>query len=313
MLASPPAEECFEVAFPDAEASRSYSDVWESAASAPLPDCGFCNADALGCFLRLEKPVVLGFFGLELIIHLLSDRSVKNFIVSDFYLPDVAALLGKDSRSVRRWCIKGLVPNAIQTPGGHWRICGPSLEVAAAKVKFAVLKHTRGQRLKKTTITGKPIPPSALERVEQMKRNLKKSMSREVLLLRVMDGMPEEFMPDGVMESPFLVDATKTAIAWAMISEGPRVEDIAPKFGISRRKFYRWFGKRLPEARVAALRMLGIVESTKAGFDAKGESVGISLPHHASDLERRVWGSGQVKNTTHHDPEEWFGAPKRRL
>ena len=266
--------------------------------------------------MRLEKPVVLGFFGLELIIHLLSDRSVKNFIVSDFYIPDVAALLGKDSRSVRRWCIKGLVPNAIQTPGGHWRICGPSLEVAAAKVKFAVLKHTRGQRLKKTTITGKAIPPSALERVEQMKRNLKKSMSREVLLLRVMDGMPEEFMPGGVWESPFLGDAKTTAIAWAMVSEGefrPMVKDVSACFGIPRRKFYRWFGKTLPAARRGALKMLGIVESTKAGFDAKGESVAVSLPHHASDLERRVWGSGQVKNTIHHDPEEWFGAPKRRL
>jgi hypothetical protein len=235
--------------------------------------------------------------------------------VSDFFLPEIAAVLGKDARSVRRWCIKGLVPNAIQTPGGHWRICGPSLEVAAAKVKFAVLKHTRGQRLKKTTYTGKPIPPSALERVEQMKRNLKKSMSREISLLRVMDGIPAEFKPDDVMESPLLAEATKTAIAWAMISEDefkPRVEDIAPKFGIPRRKFYRWFGKRLPEARAAALRMLEVEQGSRGGFNSDGDAVPICCPPSASARELREWGSRGPKNTTHRDPVKWIGATSRQ-
>ena len=235
--------------------------------------------------------------------------------MSDFFLPEVAALLGKDARSVRRWCIKGLVKNAVQTPGGHWRICGPTLEIAAAKVKFAVAKHARGQRLKKTTITGKAIPEAMLERVERMKKNLKKSMSRETVLLRVMDGMPAEFMPDGVMESPFLVDATQAAIAWAMISEDefkPRVEDIAPKFGIPRRKFYRWFGKRLPEARAAALRMLEINQGSRGGFNSDGDAVPTYLPDEASEQELRIWGSRGAKSTTHRDPVKWVGVTSRR-
>jgi hypothetical protein len=242
-------------------------------------------------------------------------QSVKNFIVSDFFLPEVAALLGKDARSVRRWCIKGLVKNAVQTPGGHWRIGGQTLEIAAAKVKFAVMKHARGQRIRQTTITGKPIPPPMLERVENMKQKLKKSMRRDMVVLRVMDEMPPEFIPDGVWESPWIADAKTSALAWAMVSDGdfrPGVEAVADRLGIPRRKVYRLFGKNLPAARRAALEMLGIVESTKAAFDSEGDFIAISFPDHSTALERRAWGSGRPKNTVHHDPVHAVGATTRQ-
>jgi hypothetical protein len=46
--------------------------------------------------------------------------------MSDFLrLPDIALLLGKDARTVRRWCEKGFVPGAARTDGGHWRVARP--------------------------------------------------------------------------------------------------------------------------------------------------------------------------------------------
>jgi hypothetical protein len=42
--------------------------------------------------------------------------------MSEFRLSDVAGWLGKDERTLRRWCIAGMVPSAFLTAGGHWRI-----------------------------------------------------------------------------------------------------------------------------------------------------------------------------------------------
>lgn len=42
--------------------------------------------------------------------------------MSDFRLSEVAGWLGKDERTLRRWCIAGMVPSAFLTAGGHWRV-----------------------------------------------------------------------------------------------------------------------------------------------------------------------------------------------
>ena len=42
--------------------------------------------------------------------------------MSEFRLSEVAGWIGKDERTLRRWCIAGRVSGAFQTAGGHWRI-----------------------------------------------------------------------------------------------------------------------------------------------------------------------------------------------
>ncbi len=37
----------------------------------------------------------------------------------------LAKLQGCSQRTMREWCKKGLIPEAYQTPGGHWRIQKP--------------------------------------------------------------------------------------------------------------------------------------------------------------------------------------------
>ena len=43
--------------------------------------------------------------------------------MSEYRLVEVALWLGKNERTIRRWCIAGRVGGAFQTLGGHWRIC----------------------------------------------------------------------------------------------------------------------------------------------------------------------------------------------
>ena len=43
--------------------------------------------------------------------------------MSEYRISEVARWLCKDERTIRRWCIVGRVGGAIQTAGGHWRIC----------------------------------------------------------------------------------------------------------------------------------------------------------------------------------------------
>lgn len=48
---------------------------------------------------------------------------------------NLARSLGKSRRTIQRWCEKGLIPGAIRTKGGHWRIpddTDPKVVMAAA-------------------------------------------------------------------------------------------------------------------------------------------------------------------------------------
>jgi len=64
-----------------------------------------------------------------------------------FTVREVAKLKGVDRSTVRRWCERGYVKGAYQTPGGHWRIPAAWLE-DAPKQTLATLD------------TGAPPPPS---------------------------------------------------------------------------------------------------------------------------------------------------------
>ena len=216
--------------------------------------------------------------------------------MSEFFLPEVASLAGKDARTMRRWCIAGVVPGAFQTDGGHWRIKSTSLANAAAFAMRGAGGFSRKRTPRKMTISGKPIPPEMLARVEAMKFKQRKALPNQLAVLRILKTMPPEFAPDGVFESPFLADAAVSAIAWVMAATGdfrPSADDVAPAFGMDRRKFYRKFGKHLPEARLAAIRILGVnASSSSAAFVRSGDQVDVvpvAFHDYASDNERRAW------------------------
>ena len=136
--------------------------------------------------------------------------------MSEFFLPEVASLAGKDARTMRRWCIAGVVPGAFQTDGGHWRIKSTSLANAAAFAMRGAGGFSRKRTPRKMTISGKPIPPEMLARVEAMKFKQRKALPNQLAVLRILKTMPPEFAPDGVFESPFLADAAVSAIAWVL-------------------------------------------------------------------------------------------------
>jgi hypothetical protein len=51
-------------------------------------------------------------------------------------LAGLARWLGKSQRTVREYCKRGLIPEAVRTPGGHWRLRLP----LSAKTKFKLAK-----------------------------------------------------------------------------------------------------------------------------------------------------------------------------
>ena len=65
----------------------------------------------------------------------------------------VAHLLGKNPRTIRRWCEGGLIPGAYQTAGGQWRVSGMcpaiarSIQAKARAVGFYP-RCRRGKRVK---------------------------------------------------------------------------------------------------------------------------------------------------------------------
>jgi hypothetical protein len=220
--------------------------------------------------------------------------------MSDFFLPEVAELARKDARTLRRWCIAGVVPGAWKSPGGHWRIKAESLENAAGLAMRGARDFSRKRNPQKKTIGGKPVPAEMLARVEAMKRNLRKNIPSSIAVIRVLQTMPEEFAPDGVLESPFLANSVVSAIAWVMAATGelrPHVEDVAPAFGMGRRKFYRKFGKHLPDARISASRLVGVNNYQSAAFvqrEGRGEDMQVDIVpvcfhEYASDNELRAW------------------------
>lgn len=213
--------------------------------------------------------------------------------MSVFLLPEIAAKCGKDARSLRRWCISGRVTGAFQTPGGHWRVKADSLTMAAGFALRGVRGFSRKRNERKLTIGGGVIPPWMLERVASMKKNQRRRWTRDMPVLRVIDSMPAELVPEGIADTPFLADAVVSALAWAMVSTGeltPSANDIAPTFGMARRRFYRMYGRRLKEARQVALRFLGVTRSRQERyFDDAGDTVE-TCHFDYDEIDRRLAG-----------------------
>jgi DNA-binding transcriptional MerR regulator len=61
-------------------------------------------------------------------------------------LPLLAAALGKDVRTVRRYCEQGLIPGAYRTKGGHWRFRGGKVFRASLVARLATIKTRRSKR-----------------------------------------------------------------------------------------------------------------------------------------------------------------------
>jgi AraC-like DNA-binding protein len=213
--------------------------------------------------------------------------------MSVFSLPEIARSLHKNPRTIRRWCEAGLVTGAFQTQGGHWRVRGESL----AKVVAAAARATRGfARRRKPpvlTLSGKPVPQSALDRVERMKKNLVRYSPEELRVLAFCAEVPEHLKPENFVASPALAAARETALAWAMVQVGVSPDALAAAFGMNRRKFYRRFGKNLSSARwmfrmwqlagekarkVAFDEGHGLVETEDFDFDAIDERNGWREP-----------------------------------
>jgi hypothetical protein len=219
-------------------------------------------------------------------------------LMSDFSLAEVAKFAGKDARTVRRWCEKGFFSGAWQTAGGHWRIRADRADMAAAMAMKAARGYSRKRTPRKLTLGGKPVPVEFLRRVEAMKAKMRRESESSLAVLRVLHAMPAELMPEGVMESPLLADAHITALAFVMAATGefrPYAHQVAPSFGMGLRKFYRRYGKRLPEARLVALQFLGVGRGqlyvTRQDADGNTYAEGVCMPESATDEERRRWGA----------------------
>lgn len=66
--------------------------------------------------------------------------------MSDFRPSQIAPYLEKSAKQLVRWCEQELVPGAVRTAGGHWRISGESLQSVVEAVRSAAPTNTRRRR-----------------------------------------------------------------------------------------------------------------------------------------------------------------------
>jgi len=73
--------------------------------------------------------------------------------MSDFKLSEIAGWIGKDEKTLRRWCIAGRVEGAFQTQGGHWRVAieAQSPALAASNLFRSLDKQIKSGRTRKFT------------------------------------------------------------------------------------------------------------------------------------------------------------------
>lgn len=185
---------------------------------------------------------------------------------TSFHVPEVAACLQVDERTLRRWCEIGLVRNARRSGRGggkHWRIRGGSVSGAAA----AILRDTRGHaRPRKKTMSGKTIPQKWLKGVARIKDRMRLRHDDTIVEWSIAASRGESFAP-GEWSFDLLMNADKTqrlatAFAVLIIESGTGADHariIGARFGWSRATFYRKYGKLLPTARRIATEYLADV------------------------------------------------------
>jgi hypothetical protein len=227
--------------------------------------------------------------------------------MSDFRLSEVAFLAGKDQRTIREWCKRGLIKGAYVRGGarGHWRIRANSLPEAADQALEAAKdfsrnrgKHwqtsfrrfakraSRVQRLAKRLC----LPMEATRRAAiSTRRKLRPATRSLQLLLEVSDdrlarvGWSRKMLKQMVSRLMPRTTAKELIQAALILSMLEEYEDsrtdpdraraaIARRFGMDRRTFNRDFGPHWNAAATAFSLFLGVGLAPDSAMDYTGET-----------------------------------------
>lgn len=98
--------------------------------------------------------------------------------MSVYSLQEIAKILKKDARTLRRWCIAGHIPSARMTQGGHWRISADSKQLAIKAVRASRPDYSRNKKRKVRPpiigIDGTPVPVKYVREAEKINQRLNK-------------------------------------------------------------------------------------------------------------------------------------------
>ncbi len=217
--------------------------------------------------------------------------------MSDFPLPEIAKICGKDARTIRRWCALGLVSGAFTTSGGHWRIKAKSVQAAARLAMRGTAGHAKNRRAYRFSPQQEK---DAYRRALHIKRAaVRIDTAMNGLSSDILCALPERFygvalVPSGGTAEFPTYDPIPTDELYMRMSsnrEGKRVEAITPTLilretllgnigdnhlvpkcagevstllHISRKTLYNNLGLILPEARKQANRLRGEHPENKA-------------------------------------------------
>lgn len=201
--------------------------------------------------------------------------------MSVFRLHEIAPLLGKDVRSIRRWCLSGVIPCASQSTGGHWRLEGETRSQVAKIVSESIAGKIK-TRKRIRDYNGKIVSPGKIARsrdrftYSKWRRLAILTTCAEILDTRIEDvdvierhgikkvakhlGVSEKsLMPESVFESDDWKSPDKVVIALAWLMSRPEEvlksgAGIAEFFGMSRSSLYRHLGHEMKTARELARR-----------------------------------------------------------
>jgi hypothetical protein len=215
--------------------------------------------------------------------------------MSVFKLSEIAPWLGKDERTLRRWCIAGRVEGAFQTAGGHWRI--RAKHPRKVRVDFEGFRPRARGLFKKANDT--------LRRVRVFH-----SRGRGRAFLRSADSLVDRLgQMDYTEDQRELVRERLNAVMDTI----PTPETMEAVIGVATR-VWEWESDRIGlRGEMGVARVAGIARTTfrlhfsrylNRCVDAEPEPERCEYPEHATDQEMRLWGSGRARFTEHRDAED---------
>jgi hypothetical protein len=238
----------------------------------------------------------------------------------------VAAAAGKDPKTLRLWCERGLVPGAERGGAGmRWRIRGKSAVAVAAEA------HQRAKGFARRRLTK---AESGLRKIERVTRKLNRQMKKlqprpwttrkglaavkymSIVSAALLDKSKDELEMIGLNESAVRdlawhlplhgagLRASMTGALCILMAESGDMTRTATarRAGVSRRAFGRVFGPYWDGARGLLAEMTEKAPDTITAWQAKGkdkrtgemiaERVPIALPASATAQEIRAWKAG---------------------
>lgn len=236
---------------------------------------------------------------------------------------EVADAAGKDTKTLRLWCERGLVPGAERGGRGrHWRIRGKSALAVATEA------HQRAKGFSRRRLTQ---DESGLRKIERVTRKLNRQMKKieprpwttrkglaaakymSIVSSALLDKSKDELEMIGLDESAVRdlawhlplhgagLRASMTGALCILMAESGDMTRTATarRAGISRRAFGRVFGLYWDSARRLLAEMTAKAPDTITAWQAKGkdrrtgeivaERVPIALPASATAQEIRAW------------------------